>query len=205
MIAQATYSPAIFNVGTMDQAKRIILTQEDALTTDQRWKRETPYLVSLIEQSIPLDDTSVVLDYGCGIGRMSKALIERFNCRVIGVDISRSMRALAADYVGSDRFLACAPEALGWLGVRFDAALTVWVLQHCYAPQDDIERIKSALDGPLFVVNDRQRIVPTREVTWINDGKDIAQMLNVTPQPLDADIVGNRIAEASYWAVASWA
>jgi len=200
-LRQATYSPAIFNVGTMEQAKRIILTPEEA-TTEQRWEKETPYLLSLIEQSIALTDESVVLDYGCGIGRMSKALIERFNCRAVGVDISRSMRALAADYVASDRFFACAPEAVEWLGIGFDAALAVWVLQHCYDPQADIDRISGALkpSGSLFVVNDLRRIVPTREVTWINDGKDIAKMLRIVPQPLDADVVGKRIAEASYWA-----
>jgi Methylase involved in ubiquinone/menaquinone biosynthesis len=205
-LRQATYSPAIYNVGTIEQAKRIILTPEDA-STEQRWKRETPYLLSLIEKSIAIDKNSMVLDYGCGIGRMSKALIERFGCWVVGVDISPSMRELAYSYVSSDQFLVCAPDSTVMTGNNFDLALAIWVLQHCCDPSEDIARIRDALkpDGDLFVVNDRRRIVPCKEVTWFNDGKDVAQMLGVVPQSLDPEIIGHRIADASYWAVKSWA
>ncbi len=206
-LREATYSPAVFNVGDVEQAKRIILTTEGKLTTDQRWRTETPYLLSLIENSIPLNADSLVLDYGCGIGRMAKALIERFGCRVVGVDISHSMRALAASYVGSDRFLACAPEALEWLGINFDAAMAIWVLQHCYRVETDIGRIHGALcpDGRLFVVNDCKRIVPTREHGWANDGKDVRGLLtesfgDVAGGALDPDRVGDCIASVSYWA-----
>ena len=213
---QATYSPAVFNVGTMEQAKRIILTPEGDLTTEQRWLRETPYLLSLIEQTIRLNEHSTVLDYGCGIGRMAKALIDKYNCHVIGVDISPSMRALAASYVSSDNFVVCSPEALSWLGVKFDAALAIWVLQHCYDVKSDIARIHRALrkqqkisgqdiGGSLFVVNDHRRIVPTKEAMWVNDGQDVRNMLlgsfdPVTVGALDREHIGDVIADASYWA-----
>lgn len=207
-LRQATYSPAIFNVGDMNQAKRIILTTEGNLSTDQRWRDETPYLLSLIEANIPLSADSIVLDYGCGIGRMSKVLIERFGCRVVGVDISPSMRALAASYVSSQRFIACAPEALPWLGVTFDAALAIWVLQHCYQVATDITQIRDQLrfDASLFVVNDRQRIVPTMEHGWANDGLDVLALLRnsfsqVEDRDLDAGKVGEGLARVSYWAI----
>lgn len=205
-LRQATYSPACFNVSNMEQAKRIILTPEDS-TTEERWQHEAPYLISLIEESIPLNADSVVLDYGCGIGRMAKALIDRFGCRVVGVDISRSMRALACEYVHSDRFVVCAQQALAWIGVKFDAALAIWVLQHCYQVEHDIALICNALrpEGRLFVVNDHRRIVPTREIGWVNDGKDVRALLATSLRSeisgdLDSAIVGPRIAEASYWA-----
>ena len=35
-----------------------------------------------------------VLDYGCGIGRIAKELILKTSCKVIGVDISESMRKM---------------------------------------------------------------------------------------------------------------
>lgn len=203
---QATYSPAVFNVQSMDQAKRVILTTEGKLSTEERWRTETPYLVDLIAFSMPLSADSIVLDYGCGIGRMAKALIERFGCRVVGVDISPSMRALAASYVSSERFLVCAPEALEWLGIKFDASLSVWVLQHCHKVEDDIARILDALkpDGRLFVVNDKKRIVPTREQGWANDGKNVLSLLQssfatVKAHELDEGSVGIP-AKCSYWA-----
>lgn len=207
-LRQATYSPAVFNVGDIEQAKRIILTTEGKFTTDERWRVETPYLLSLIERTMDLGEDSVVLDYGCGIGRMSKALIERFGCRVVGVDISVSMRALAAVYVSSDKFAAMAPDMLSQFE-GFDAALAIWVLQHCYDVDEDVARIGGSLNlgGRLFVVNDLRRIVPTREAGWVNDDKDVLEVLKAAgfsgdgPQPLDYEAMGELIAASSYWGV----
>ena len=131
-----TYNPAVFDVDDLLAAMRIILTPEDS-STEVRWKTETPYLADLTGQWIEITRQSLLLDYGCGVGRMAKELIVRHACRVIGVDISPSMRALAPMYVASDRFFACPPAMLDGLierGVRFDGALSVWVLQHCLNP-----------------------------------------------------------------------
>ena len=203
---QATYSPAIFNVRDINEAKRIILTKEDR-STDERWKIETPYLVGLIEQCGELNANSVVLDYGCGVGRLSKALIEKYGCFVVGVDISASMRALAAVYVDSDKFFACSPDALQHLNLKCDLALAVWVLQHTFDPSLEIKRIKYSLkpSGQLFVVNDHRRIVPTTTRQWINDGQDIKALLNKEFQPgilreLSAAHVGEAVAAISFWA-----
>jgi len=204
-----TYRPGIFDVATPEQAKRIILTA-DGTTTEHRWATETPYLTELLTRAMPLTEQSLVLDYGCGIGRMARALIDRHGCRVIGVDISPSMRALAVGYVDSDRFLACPPEMLDELivrGLACDAALSVWVLQHCPKLGEDIVRIARALRpaGHLFVVNQHYRAVPTVEHDWFNDGLDVLGLLGgVFEQraggPLDAAHTSDIIANAAYWA-----
>src|SRR6187455_2492067 len=100
-MAKVTYSPAAFDVADEAAARRIILTPEFEQDTAERWERETPYLAGLVGGQVPLDADSLVIDYGCGIGRLSKALIERYGCHVLGVDISARMRAMAPDYVGS--------------------------------------------------------------------------------------------------------
>ncbi len=70
-----TYNPDIFRVRTIDEAKAIILTAEDA-GVDKRWETETPYLIGLIRQHFPgFDANSFVVDYGCGIARLSRGLI----------------------------------------------------------------------------------------------------------------------------------
>jgi len=205
-----TYNPGVFAVPDVDQAKRIILTPEDS-TTEARWRVETGYLAELIDGRFELNPASVVLDYGCGIGRIAKELIDRTGCSVVGVDISSQMRALGSQYVRSERFMACSPEMLDslvvWGGLRVDAALSVWVLQHCLQPAVDIARIRDAIkvSGSFFLVNNRGRAVPTVEQGWVDDGLDVREMVR---EVFDAEEEGclsqektsPAIARGCYWA-----
>ncbi|MGB9365765.1 MAG: class I SAM-dependent methyltransferase [Xanthobacteraceae bacterium] len=176
-----TYHPAVFHVNDIAQAMAVIMTPEGS-TTAERWEIETPYLADLIAQELTITPDTLLLDYGCGIGRLAYELIQRHNCRVVGVDISPSMRALSVVYTRSDRFMSCSHDMLEGLvarGLRFDAALSLWVLQHCATPAQDIARIRTAIqpDGQLFVVNGVFRSVPTLESGWVNDGLDVKAML----------------------------
>jgi SAM-dependent methyltransferase len=179
----ATYDPSIFDVSSIEHAKQIILTTEGSSTTEERWKTETPYLSDLIVRRLPVAREAVVVDYGCGIGRVAKELIERTGCQVVGADITQNMRTLASHYVQSSRFLACAPEMLGSMirrGFCFEAALCVWVLQHCLRPADDLDLLRSGLveGGRLFVLNMVRRVVPAKERPWIDDGLDMRGLLS---------------------------
>jgi SAM-dependent methyltransferase len=176
-----TYNPAIFDAADIDSAKQIILTPEGGSTED-RWIIETPFLLDFYARAVSLTPSTVVLDYGCGIGRLSKGLIERHGCSVIGVDISARMRAMAVEYVNSDRFVVCAPaglDAMARRGLRCDTAVAAWVLQHCLSPAEDVARLAGVLkpNGGLLVLNNIHRAVPTTEKVWENDGLDILEML----------------------------
>ena len=176
-----TYDASVFDVASLEQAKRIILTAENS-TTDERWVTETPWLADEISNSMAITPDSIIVDYGCGIGRMAKELIDRYGCRVVGVDISDNMRALAIDYVRSNRFMSVAPEMLDALverGFRADAGISIWVLQHCLKPNEDIDRIHRTLKpgADFFLLNNIYRAVPTREKAWVNDGLDIKAMV----------------------------
>ena len=173
----AQYTDAVFRVNNLDEAKRIILTPERGLDTDTRWQAETPYLADQLHawfaQGAPL-----VLDFGCGVGRLSKAWLEkRQESRVIGVDISTGMRQLAPGYVESDHFSAVSPtlfDALLANGVRFDGIIASWIIQHCQSAEQEITRLQHALrpGGRLMVVNTVRRAVPT-EQGWTDDGFDV--------------------------------
>ena len=181
-MTQYTYDPAVFDVDNIEQARQMILTPEGGMGTDERWRSETPYVADLIEELTTIASSSILVDYGCGIGRVAKELISRHGCRIIGVDISCNMRVLAVDYVRSDRFLACAPDMLDGLtehGLAADAAYCVWVLQHCLNPADGIDRLDKALrpGADVFVLNCLHRAVPTKEAHWVNDGIDIKVVL----------------------------
>ena len=204
-----TYNPGVFSVRDIDHAMRIILTPEDS-TTEERWRVETGYLADLIEAQLGIDPATLLLDYGCGIGRLSKELIGRQDCAVVGADISPEMRMLGVQYVRSDKFTACAPAALDTLlasGLRFDAAISVWVLQHARAPEEDIALIQAALrpGAPLFVVNNVRRAVPTHEAGWADDGVDIKALLveafdleDEGAIPVEKTTVA--ISQGTYWA-----
>lgn len=197
------YSPRIFDVNDIQSAKRIILTPDDR-STDERWQTETPYLVDLLASKVVLNGYKTVMDYGCGIGRMSKALIERYDCRVIGVDISTSMRALATAYVGSKDFVAVHPDALGWAVPRCDVAIAVWALQHVNDLFASLEHLSGCVDGDLFVVNDHRRLVPSDHGRWIDDKIDLMAVLDIEFEPiergkLDPGKVGKLLSDSSFW------
>ena len=163
-----------------------------------------------VEKAIGIVEKSIVIDYGCGIGRIAKELIKRYGCYVVGVDISQNMRALAVGYVQSNRFFACSPEILDALierGFAADVAVAVWVLQHCVIPSDDVERIHRALtpEGKLFVLNNIYRAVPTKEADWVNDGIDIkallAKRLTILEEgSLPEDVTPPRLRGIIFWA-----
>lgn len=180
------YFPEIFDIPTVEQAKQIILTNEGGADSETRWQTETPYVMELILRAFTLGPDMVVLDYGCGIGRLARALIDASGCSVIGVDISQSMRRLARDYVGSDRFIAVSPtqyDMMTHAGLRVHAAIAVWVLQHCLKPAEDIARIRRGLvpRGGAFVLNMPKRAVPKldgwNKFSFAPDEIDIAELL----------------------------
>ncbi|HLN25115.1 MAG TPA: class I SAM-dependent methyltransferase [Patescibacteria group bacterium] len=214
----AQYYPQIFDVSDIARAKEIILTDEGpGAETQTRWDVETPYLMELLQQTLNLSSHSVVLDYGCGIGRMAKAMIDACGCSVIGVDISPNMRALAGDYVGSDRFFAVSPGQFDMMvaaGLRVSAVISIWVLQHSFAPADDIERIRRSLasDGKGFILNMSKRAIPAvmsteesdAKFAWVSDATDVAELLisafDIVSQGIpDASRTPNMADAGAYW------
>lgn len=162
------YCKDMFKVKNMEEAKNIILTEErQGGNYENRWDRETVYMLELFQKGLGDLNGKVILDFGCGIGRLSKALIENFNCCVLGVDISPSMRQLAPEYVNNDRFsvisyeLFC--ELVGKGKLQVDVGLAVYVLQHVYDPAHDIKLLSEAVKEQLFVLNLKHRAIPVMD------------------------------------------
>lgn len=203
---QVSYNPDIFEVTTIDEAKRIVLTAEDA-TTDERWRVETPYLAESIGNFLEPDAGFLIIDYGCGIGRMAKELIERHGCSVIGVDISTSMRQLAPGYVGNARFAACSWNVIDAQidhGLRVDGVIAIWSLQHSPKVEDDIARIARALKpgGQLYVCNLERAAVPTN-LGWVDTGFVIQTLLadafeEIAIEPVSSDHTSAGIADVAF-------
>ena len=180
-IFSPVYLPNVFYVDNLEDAKKIILTPEQGTSTEERWEKETPYLVDQLGKELQPNSDDLILDYGCGVGRLAKELIARYGCVVLGVDISKDMMKLASDYVGSERFTTCSPVAFERMvsnGLRVNHVYSIWVIQHCLDPNAEINRIKDGLKtgGRFYIVNSHYRCVPTNH-GWANDGINVADIL----------------------------
>lgn len=80
------------------------------------------------------------LDFGCGVGRLTRALALQFQ-NVVGIDISQSMlrRAVALNPHTNCQFLLNDSESLPFPSEQFDLIYTALVLQHVPA-QESIRR-----------------------------------------------------------------
>lgn len=171
-----TYDPRIFLCETEEVARSIILMPEAGLSTEDRWEQETAWLAQ--RMSFP---DGLVIDYGCGIGRLSKAI----GNPVLGVDLSWSMRSQSEMYVQREAFGAVSPSMLNHLveaGLQAAGALSVWCLQHCLQPEQDIAMLRAAVrkGGVLYVVNRHHRCIPAQHdgaFIWADDEKSIVTLL----------------------------
>ena len=203
---EVVYRPEVFDNATIEDAKKIILTAEDS-STQERWEKESPYVAQRIINFMQIKETSLIVDFGCGIGRISKELIEKRGCRVIGVDISKSMRSQALEYVNDERFSTLSPPLLIQMlknGLRVDGIICIWVLQHIPQPQRQLEVLYHLLkkDGKLFILNNLRSALPTN-VGWIDEGTNIREALKkhfdeVFIDRLPSMITSKKISENSF-------
>ena len=174
---EGVYFPQVFEAETLDAAKGIAITPEEGMSTEDRWNTETDFVISLISSRLAITEKNVVLDFGCGVGRVSRALIEKFGCSVVGIDQSARMRAHAVQYVASPRFRVVSPpqfDAMIAAGFAADFGLACWVLQHCVHPAVEIGRIANGLatEAPFLLINSIHRLIPTN-IGWGQDGEDL--------------------------------
>lgn len=159
------YYKDMFKVQDIQEAKAIILTEEQqGGDYQERWDRETEYMQGLFAEGLGDLNGKTILDFGCGIGRLSKALLQQYDCHVLGVDISPDMRRLAQEYVADDRFSVLSYEMFCQLGgtgrLQVDCGLAVYVLQHVYDPAHDIQILQQVVKDRLFVLNLQHRAIP---------------------------------------------
>jgi hypothetical protein len=173
------YDPSIFEQSTMEAAQKIILMPEAGLGTSERWVQETDWLMERLD----FEDTSLILDIGCGVGRIAAQL----HCPMIGVDISTSMRLLATQNVDRSNFAAISPTMFHQLveaGMTASTAIAFWALQHMILPDllHTLRLLGLALPSKsLFWTLDRSnRCVPIRNsegTGWADDGVPLPSVI----------------------------
>lgn len=156
------YNPDFFNPGTFEDAKRVVLGY-GLSETENKWEIETRWNINLFKTKNFINKESVVLDWGCGVGRLSKVIIENFGCRVVGVDLSQKMLEYARENVNSENFTTLTVDEYKNIDIKFTEAIAVWTVQHSIDPDGDIKLIKQNLlkEGKLFVFEETHPCLPT--------------------------------------------
>ena len=124
-MAQALFAPL---APTYDRYARLL-----SFGQDPRWRR---FLVSRVEARP--DD--VVLDVACGTAAVTVELVERYGCRVVGVDQSPEMltvgrkRVADAGHAGAIELEEARAESLPYADGAFDALTFTYLLRYVEDP-----------------------------------------------------------------------
>jgi len=166
----------IFNQPTIESAKEVILTNW-VKSSKERWQIEAPEIVSTLKEIIDRD--SVVCDFGIGIGRITKPLLEEMpDIRIVGVDAAESMLRYCKDYVPNEYHnrleLLDAKDMNNLSDKSIDFIFSIYVFQHILANEfeDAVKQLHRILnpEGFLYLLNtDKFRAVPMGRPTWYND------------------------------------
>lgn len=175
------YIKEAFDVFSLEQAKDVVLSYSH--NDEFKFHNETNYFVDTVLEHVDINDETCLLDFGCGMGRLSKEFIDRKNCYVFGIDLSQSMLNYADQYVNNSRkFL---PMQAYFLENTIDVAICVFVLQHVEFPKKEIDNILNVLkpNGYMVLLNENKRFIPNsldseNYVVWDDDGFDVEQYIN---------------------------
>ena len=178
------YIKQVFNATNLDMAKDICLSKD--VRYPNKFEEETQFLINFIKEKKIINSKTRVADFGCGVGRISKEIIETFNCNIVGFDISTHMLLLADQYVENpDRFKAQKyTKEFVWGKNKFDLFLASFVLQHSEHPERDIDFIYNNLndEGILILVNEPERLWPIDVkdgyAVWYDDKIDITELVS---------------------------
>ena len=171
------YIAETFDVANLEQAKNVVLSSDP--NDSEKFDRETDYLIGHIDEELDIDENTVIHDFGCGMGRVSKKLIKKYGCNVVGTDLSQSMLNFAALYTGNPYKFKNMREYINANSV--DVALCILVLQHVENPAYEIKNVVGNIktNGHLVLLNENKRMIPLQVdsqgyVDWVDDAFDVS-------------------------------
>lgn len=163
LLSDCEYNKDFFIPKSFEDAKRIVIGYGETETKD-KWNIETNWIENLLREKNFLNEDSIVLDWGVGVGRLSKMLIDKFGCEVIGVDINNEMLNYAKEYVASDKFTGILVDDLYKLNKKCTHVIAVWALQHSPHVTDDIKKIymMTTYNAKMFIFEDTIPAIPIK-------------------------------------------
>lgn len=127
-----------------------------------------------VEQILPialaeLDDSTQVLDIGCGDGQISR-LLARAGIQVIGVDPTWNQISVAADRGGGAQYIRSGAAQLPFACDSFDAAVACLVFEHVDELDTAVSEVARVLrPGGQFSLFLNHPLLQTPGSGWIDD------------------------------------
>jgi 2-polyprenyl-3-methyl-5-hydroxy-6-metoxy-1,4-benzoquinol methylase len=178
------YIKQVFDATNLDMAKNICLSKDDRYPN--KFEEETQFLINFIKERQIINNNTRVGDFGCGVGRVSKEIIDNFNCNVTGFDISQHMLLLAEQYVENPKKFRAQKykKNYEWIKKSFDVFIASFVLQHSEHPAEDVDFIHKNLSkgGILILINEPERLLPidikNGYAVWYDDKINIIELVS---------------------------
>jgi len=137
-----------------------------------RWEEQTAQVLDVLGRLDVLHDEDAALDYGCGVGRVAKAVRSTYDVEITAADRSLLMLLHAARYLrGCHKVQLCTDQEALRMTKTFAAILAVEVLQHI--PQAHLFGVVRGLvdrlahDGKLFVYGNEHLDVDVRGMSGV--------------------------------------
>lgn len=203
------YDSSFFDPKNLDHAKHIILTSENS-TSEERWIKETEWTIKTIDAFMNLDSDSLVLDWGCGIGRISKPIIEKYGCNVVGVDLQSQMLSYAKEYVNSDLFHTILRDNIftELIKYKFTHVIACWVFQHSNMLQYEIPVIYNSMkmDSQIFLIELNKKAIPNKAGGFYDDKisskGELEKYFNISAAgKIPIKYTTKKISDMSWWAL----
>lgn len=162
----------VFTRARLESAMATNCSYYHGMSVQDRFELETKILMEALDPH--LNGVHTVMDFGLGVGRVSKAILDKYpNVRIIGVDNSQSMIEHSKEYIPPRYFnngrIDCVSidEMQKIAPTSVDLILGIYVLQHV-----DSTLISGIFDqwskvlkdeGELYVLNSKGRGVPKQD------------------------------------------
>lgn len=176
-----SYIKEVFEPTTIQHAMHICLTSDPE--NPNKFLEETSFFVKAISEYDIINQNTKVLDFGCGMGRISRGFVEYFGCDVIGLDANENMLKFANIFVGNPKKFSTVSEYKE--KETIDVVVACFVLQHVQDPDKEIQTIYDSLKpgGHLILLNENIRYVPDdidkgNFIVWKDDEYNIFSELD---------------------------
>lgn len=188
---------ATFNIKDFRQGQDMTVGAINGIPTDIRWMTETKVfteiILDLLKKDLDEKKSVSILDFGVGVGRLAKPLIENNNkIHIHGIDQAPEMLTFAKEYVNNnDNFTTELDVEFLQNNEDFDFAYCIYCLQHLRSDlvKPVIKKLSEVCPKLLIVNSVTRMALPEFANDGINILNELKQYYNYFEHVIPADLL----------------